>query len=697
MKLVLIEGPAKRDTIKKYLGSDYEVFATKGHFRDLPVKTLGVDVNKNYTPTYVITKEKEELVKQIKQKYAKADAVYLATDPDREGEAISWHLAYVLDLPKDAPVRIEFNEISKTAIQHAIENPRTLNYNLIDAQQARRVLDRLMGYKLSPLLSQKIKSKLSAGRVQSVTLKLIVDREKKIQSFVPEEYWNFSAMLSKEGYKTAFKSDLTEYQGKKIKLQNKQQVDKVLTDLDGADFVVDNVKESTVTQKAPAPYITSTLQQDAVEKLKMSLSAYTRCAQDLYEGIEIAGEGKYALVTYIRTDSTRVSAGAQEMAKKYILDNFGTQYMPAKFNVHESKKSAQDAHEAIRPITLQFTPEYLKGKIENKYLQLYTLVFNRFLASQMTNAQYDSMTVDISAKEYKFRSSGRALKFDGFTRVYKPMDEEKGGINLPKLAVGDKLTKQELKYEQKFTKPPVRYTESTIVKEMEDKGIGRPATYAATVTTIASRDYTKKDGKYIVPTELGIKVTEFLENYFENLMNVKFTAEMEEKLDEIELGGKDWHSLIDTFYQDFRVQLDNAYEKSALVKKEVEVSDVICDKCGANMVYRESKYGKFLACPNYPKCKNTLNIEKEHKVTEKGVCPECGKQVSEKFSKTGKTFFGCDGYPECRYMSWDLPIGKCDKCGGHLFKHFTQSAIKTYCDNKQCGYVSVEKKENEEN
>lgn len=689
MKLVLIEGPAKRETIKKYLGSDFEVFATKGHIRDLPVKTLGVDVQKNYDPTYEIIQGKEDLVKQLKQKASKAEKIYLATDPDREGEAISWHLSTILGLDKDAPVRVEFNELSKNAVQGGINSPRALNYNLIDAQQARRVLDRLMGYKLSPLLSQKIRSKLSAGRVQSVVLKLVVDREKKIQSFVPEEYWDVNALLNKVNDNLIFKADLSTYQSKKIKIENSDQMQKVVADLKNANYVVSDVKESVVYSKSPAPYITSTLQQDAINKLKMSLSAYTKCAQDLYEGIEIQGEGKTALITYIRTDSTRVAVGAQEMAKQFILSNFGPKYAPAKYNVYETKKGAQDAHEAIRPITLQYTPESLKNRIESRYLQLYTLVFNRFLASQMTNAQFDSLTVDISANDYSFRASGKALKFDGFLKVYKQIEDEKSGINIPNLVKGEVLNLSEFKYEQKFTKPPVRYTDATLVKEMEDKGIGRPATYAATVLTISNREYTTKDGKYILPTELGVKVVEFLEGYFENLMNVKFTADMEEKLDDIELGGKNWKEIIDKFYGDFTIQLDNAYQKSQLMKKEVEVSDVVCEKCGAKMVYREGKFGRFLACPNYPKCKNTMRIESEHTVKEKGICPKCGGTVSEKFSKKGKTFFGCDNYPKCDYVSWDLPIGKCPKCNSTLLKSFSGKKERIYCENKDCDYKKI--------
>lgn len=694
MKLVLIEGPAKRDTIKKYLGADYEVFATKGHIRDLPVSRMGVDIEHNFEPTYEILSDKKEIVNQLKEKAKRADQIFLATDPDREGEAISWHLANILGLDFNSKVRVAFNELSKKAVTEGLANPRTLNMNLIDAQQARRVLDRLMGYKLSPLLSKKIKSKLSAGRVQSVTLKLIVDQEKKIRNFVKEEYWTLTALLKKAKTNAEFESSLYGYNGKKIEVKNKEQMDKIVSQINGSKFEVKDVKKSVVFSKAPAPYITSTLQQDAVNKLKMTLKSYTKCAQDLYEGIEIANEGKIALVTYIRTDSTRVAVAAQYMAKDFIMANFGDKYVPAKFNEYKAKKSAQDAHEAIRPISLEYTPQNLKGKIDETHLKLYTLVFNRFLASQMTDAQYDALAVELFANNYNFKSTGRTVKFDGFTRVYKHYTEDESkSSNIPPLEVGELLDLISLNPEQKFTKPPQRFTEATLVKEMEDKGIGRPATYAATVMTLLNREYVEKQVKALVPTELGEKVTEFLENFFENLMNVKFTAQMEQKLDEIELGGKNWKEIINEFYGDFNQQLNNAYEKSAGIKKEVQVSDVVCDKCGALMVYRESKYGKFLACPNFPKCKNTKSLEKkpDQQNSEKGFCPLCHHTVSAKFSKKGKLFYGCDNYPNCKFMSWNLPLAEyCPKCGKELYKKTGAKKTTIYCEDKSCGYIKPE-------
>ena len=512
MKLVFIEGPGKKPTIEKYLGSDYVVFPTKGHVRDLPAKSFAIDLNNNFEPTYEIIPEKKAIVTELKKKAANAEAIYLATDPDREGEAIAWHLATILELDKDAMVRTAFNEISKKAIMESISNPKPLNYDLINAQQGRRVLDRIMGYQLSPLLSKKIQGKLSAGRVQSVTLKLIVDREEAIKNFVPEEYWNVHAELKKGDQK--FKAELVQFQGKKIEVSNKETVDGILNEIENAEYKVESVKRQIAYSKPPAPYITSSLQQDAIRKLNMTLNSYTKCAQSLYEGVMIEGEGKTALVTYIRTDSTRVSTDAQFMAREYILDKYGKEYHPGKFNEFNTKQTAQDAHEAIRPINLKYTPEYLKGKVEDQYLKLYTLVFNRFIASQMSFAQYDSLTVDVVANNYKFRSSGKALIFDGYTRVVKPQEEDKNGINIPDLTEGEVVIKEKILTEQKFTKPPVRYTEDTINKEMEVQGIGRPATYAATIMTLYYREYIKKDKKSIVPTELGVQVTKYSSKYF---------------------------------------------------------------------------------------------------------------------------------------------------------------------------------------
>ena len=690
MKLVFIEGPGKKATIEKYLGKDYEVFPTKGHIRDLPVKGFAIDINNNFEPTYEIKPEKRAMVNDLKKKAKDADAIYLATDPDREGEAIAWHLATVLGLDKDALVRTSFNEISKKAIQDSIADPKPLNYDLINAQQGRRVLDRILGYKLSPLLSKKIQGNLSAGRVQSVTLRLIVDREEAINSFVPEEYWNVHAELSSN--KEKFKSELIQFNDKKIELKTKEQTDAVLEELNGAKYTVTSVKRQVSISKAPAPYITSTLQQDAIKKLKMTLNSYSKCAQSLYEGVVIAGEGKTALVTYIRTDSTRISDDAKFMARDYILENYGKEYHPGKFNEYASKEGAQDAHEAIRPINLKYTPEYLQGKIDEQYLKLYTLVFKRFLASQMSVAKYDSLTVDIVANNYKFRSSGKAMIFDGYTKVYKDNDDDKNEINIPALTEGQVVECDKLISEQKFTKPPVRFTEDSIIKEMEVQGIGRPATYAATIMTLFSRNYVKNEKKSIVPTELGIQVTKYLEEYFADIMDIKFTAAMEKRLDEIELGKEKWQDIVSQFYTGFRENLDNASKELGVVltKSEPVPSDIKCDKCGANMVYRDGKFGKFLACSNFPKCKFTKNINQTtNLIGEKGVCPKCGGVVSAKLNKKGKMFFGCDNYPKCDYAFWDLPISEtCPQCGNNLFKKFNNNGeSRIVCDNKGCNYV----------
>lgn len=688
MKVVFIEGPGKKDTIKKYLGSEYLVIPTKGHIRDLPAKSFAIDIDNNYEPTYEIIPEKKAIVADLKKKAKDAEAIYLATDPDREGEAIAWHLATILDLDKDALVRTAFNEISKKAVQASIANPQPINYDLVNAQQGRRVLDRIMGYKLSPLLSKKIHGKLSAGRVQSVTLKLVVDREKAIQNFVPVEYWNVTAELSKDNSK--FKSELVHYQDKKIEIPNKEAVDKILIDIENAEYEVKSVKRQIAYSKPPAPYITSSLQQDAISKLKMTLNAYTKCAQSLYEGVMIAGEGKTALVTYIRTDSTRVSLDAQFMAKDYILDTYGEQYAPKKFHEYSSKESAQDAHEAIRPINLKYTPEYLKGKIDEQYLKLYTLIFNRFVASQMNYAQYDSLTVDIVANDYKFRSSGKALIFDGYTKLLKPQEEDKG-INIPDLVEGEIVIKNKINTEQKFTKPPVRFTEASLIKEMEVQGIGRPATYAATVMTLFNRDYIKTEKKALVPTELGVQVTEYLEEYFKDVMNIKFTADMEKQLDDVELGKIKWEDIVDVFYKEFKEHLDYAGKQMGVtIKSEPIPSDIKCDKCGSMMVYRDGKFGKFLACSNFPQCKNTRNINQPtNNITDTGLCPKCKGVVSAKYSKRGKLFFGCDNYPKCDYISWDLPIPyACPKCNAQLYKKYSaKGQVSIICNNKGCTYV----------
>ncbi len=734
MKLVIIEGIGKKETVEKYLGKGYKVFATKGHIRDLPTKTLAVNVKNNYEPKYEIIPDKKDTVKSMIDAAAKADGVLLATDPDREGEAISWHVANILNIPVTDKVRIEFNEISKKAIQNALEHPRAIDVNLVDAQQARRVLDRLVGYKLSPVLCKKIQGKLSAGRVQSVTLRLIVEREREIRAFKPEEYWNFASILKSGNEK--IKANLALRNKKKFRPSSAAEVEEVIADLDGRTYTVSSVKRSVTKSKPPAPFITSTMQQDALNKLGMSLSQTTLAAQNLYEGVDIPGEGKVALITYIRTDSTRVSADAMNEAKAFIEANFGGDYVPARPNVYASKKNAQDAHEAIRPITLSRTPDSLKDVLSKNNYRLYKLVYERFLASQMSEATYNSLTVDITCDKYGFKVNGKTPLFKGYTAVYSDYVESKDETvedRLPDLKEGEILRFVEYKYEQKFTKPPQRYTEASIVKTMEEKGIGRPATYTPTVTLLLNREYTEKDGKFIKATELGEKVTDMLVKYFPEIMDVTFTAGMESKLDEIEEGGKVWQQVVDEFYDGFEDKIAMALGDSFSLKAQPVVSDVICDKCGATMLIKSGRYGKFLACPNYPRCKNTVALDKDERPIEQterasdvvcelcgktmivkqgkfgpflacpgypkckniknlekdeslGSCPICGKPM-KRLGRGKSVFYGCSGYPDCKFAStYKITQDKCPNCGGYTVEKTYKDGVYHCCASKECGY-----------
>ena len=695
MKLVVIEGPGKRATIKKYLGKDYEVFATVGHVRDLPVHGFGVDVNNNYNPKYEILPDKKEVVKSLKETASKADTILLATDPDREGEAISWHVANVLGLNPNDHVRIEFNEISKNAVQKAIQSPRAIDLRLVDAQQARRVLDRIVGYKLSPILCRKIQPKLSAGRVQSVTLKLVVDREREIQNFKPEEWWSIVATLKKlEGSTKTFKATLFSKAGKKIKISNATQKDALLSEIEGQEWHISNIKKNITYSHAPAPYITSSMQQDALNKLGMNLKRTTRAAQDLYEGVEIAGHGKTALITYIRTDSVRVSPEAMAMAKDYILSKFGKEYYPGTPNVYKSKKSAQDAHEAIRPIYIDITPESVKSSLSEDNYKLYKLVYERFLASQMSDATYDSVSVDVSVKDYIFRATGKTPVFLGYTILYqdyvaKDKDaEEDDQAHIPPLSEGEIVQNKGIKADQKFTKPPARYTEASLVKTMEEKGIGRPATYTPTITVLFNRKYVVSEKKFIKPTELGFAVTDMLVSHFPDIMNIGFTADMESDLDKIADGEKQWQQVIDNFYQDFKKEMEAAGEA---LRGEVEETDEICEKCGSPMVIRTGRYGKFLACSNFPKCKNIKNIADENNASQEveetsEICPECGHKLVIRPGKYGK-FFACSNYPTCTYkrnMKGSAPVETdivCDKCGHKMLERTSKYGKFLACSN----------------
>ncbi len=747
MKLVVIEGIGKKETVEKYLGPGYRVFATKGHVRDLPAKTLAVNVKKDFEPKYVIMDDKKDVVEQLKAAVSKADEVLLATDPDREGEAISWHVANILGIPEDSPVRIEFNEISKKAVQNALKNPRAIDINLVDAQQARRVLDRLVGYKLSPVLCKKIQNKLSAGRVQSVTLRLVVEREREILNFKPEEYWPFFSVLKNQSG-SKIKAALATRNKQKFKIPNEQTLKEVISELDGKEYEVVNVKKSVTKSKPPAPFITSSMQQDALNKLGMSLKQTSSAAQSLYEGVDLPGEGKVALITYIRTDSTRVSDDAIKEARSYISEKFGEKFIPAKPNIYASKKSAQDAHEAIRPISLSRTPESIKNAVNKYHYKLYKLIYERFMASQMSEATYNSLSVDITAGNYGFKVTGKSPLFAGYTAVYNMYtdeskeDEEESG-KLPDLHEGEKLGFCEYKYEQKFTKPPARFTEASLVKTMEEKGIGRPATYTPTVTLLNARNYTEHEGKYIRPTQLGMDVTDMLIKYFPDIMDVKFTAGMEKRLDEIEEGGVIWQRVVGDFYNGFEEKISEALGDTFSLKAPDEKTDfpcptcgtlmvvkngrfgkflacpnypkcrttlpydeetgkpatqtettneesnVKCEKCGRTMVLKQGKYGPFLACPGYPECKNIVNIDKNGEAQEKvesAPCPQCGKPLKQ-INSRGSVFYGCTGYPECRFTA-NAPLaeGKCPDCGSHLLIRKYKDGVYHVCASKTCKY-----------
>ena len=687
MKLVIIEGPGKRDTIKKYLGAGYEVVATKGHVRDLPTKTFGVNLT-DFEPEYEIMADKKDVIKQLKEKAKNAEEILLATDPDREGEAISWHIANILSLDENQKCRVIINEISKDSVQKAITEPRKINLDLVNAQQARRILDRLVGYKLSPIVSKKIKPKLSAGRVQSVALKLVVDREEEITNFKPQEYWNISAILHKNKHTSDFKANLITFKGKKDKPSNKQEADEVVENLQGASYVVKSIKKTKTKSKPQPPFTTSTMQQDALNKLGMSLKKTSSCAQSLYEGVELGSEGKVALITYIRSDSTRVSEQAQNSARQHILSEYGKDYVPAKPNSYAQKQKTQDAHEAIRPISLDYKPEHVKQYLSPDNYKLYKLIYERFLASQMTDAIYNNVIIDIQANDCLFKSQGKTLDFAGYTAVYSNYVEENNNDDnqdnpkMPKLDENELLVLGKLLSEQKFTKPPVRYTEASLVKAMEEKGIGRPATYAPTITVLASRTYTEKEGKYLKPTELGTSVVKYLEEFFESVINVKFTADMENKLDEIADNHEEWKKVISKFWNFFKNLLAKADKSSVSYKKEAVATDILCDKCGHHMVIREGRYGEFLGCSNFPACKNIMSIPKEEKM--EGTCPECGKPTTLRKSKRGKEYYSCSGYPDCKFMSWDKPTGqKCQACHeGYLIEKKNEIRC-SHCDFKQ--------------
>ena len=698
MKLLIIESIGKVDTIKKFLGKDWEVFATGGHIRDLPEKNLGIDIKNNFEPNYENRPDKLNIIKRLQEKAQKAEEIYIATDPDREGEAIGWHVSTILGLDKKQKNRVEFNSITKEVVLSEIAKPRCLDEDMFNAQQARRVLDRLVGYKISPIICKKIASRLSAGRVQSAALKIVVDREREIENFVPEEYWTLNAKLEKEGQKPEFKALLNTITNKKIKLKNKDMMTRVIDHIKDGQWLVKNVKKTVTKSHAPAPFTTSSMQQDAINKLGMSLKQVTACAQELYEGVELGNEGKVALVTYIRTDSVRVSDEARVNAKKWIIDKFGAEYYPAKPNIYKSKgENVQDAHEAIRPAHFERTPESVKQYLSPANYKLYKLIFERFFASQMAEATYNSVVCEIECNDCQFKVTGKTPKFAGYTAIYqdfkKQDEEEPSEAKLPELKENDSLKLLELLPEQKFTKPLPRFTESTLIKAMEENGIGRPATYTPTITILSTRKYVEKEGKALKPTKLGCDVTDLLQKYFANIINVDFTAQMEDELDKIASHNQEWHTLIANFYEKFLPKLKIASgDTSVFIEKEsARVSDVKCDKCGAMMVIKEGRYGEFLACPNYPKCKNIKSITAPSKIVAK--CPKCGKNVLEKKSKKGKIFYACEDV-DCKFISWDKPLQeKCPKCDCYMVMHETKNNIIKKCSNESCDYLVVTKKQ----
>ncbi len=683
--LVIVESPAKAKTIKQYLGKSYNVIASMGHVRDLPKSQLGIDIENGFEPKYITIRGKGDLLSKLKKDAKTAKKVYLATDPDREGEAISWHLAQLLEIDEASKCRITFNEITKNAVTQAIKEPRAIDIDLVNSQQARRVLDRIVGYKISPILWRKVKKGLSAGRVQSVATRMIVDREREIEGFIPEEFWTIGAVLS-NSEKDRFEASLISKNGKKIKPSSETEASKIKEELKGEAFIVDDIKTGEKKKNPSPPFTTSTLQQEASRKLNYTVKKTMVAAQRLYEGVQIAGHGTIGLITYMRTDSLRISADALADARNLIRSKYGDSLLPEKANVYKTKNSAQDAHEAIRPTYVSITPADVKDQLPSDMYKVYKLIWERFVASQMKPAIYETATVDILAGNYGFRETGSKLVFKGYMSVYvEGRDDdinEKDNI-LPPLTKGEKLELIELKNEQHFTQPPQRYTEATLIKALEEKGIGRPSTYAPTITTITTRGYVSKDKKQLLPTELGTVVTDILVEHFPDIAGAEFTADMEKRLDEIENSNINWVDILSDFYGPFSENIKKADEAIGKVKIADEESDVICDKCGRKMVYKMGRFGKFLACPGFPECRNAKPIVKETGVD----CPKCGSKILEKKSKTGKVYYGCENNPKCDFMSWDAPVKgeKCPDCGGILVKKKGKKS-SICCINPECGY-----------
>lgn len=692
-KLVIVESPAKAKTIGKYLGRGYKVTASMGHVRDLPASTLGIDVENGYTPKYITIKGKQKLVKELKAEAKKCDGVLLATDPDREGEAISWHLANILGLDPSAPNRVTFDEITKKGVKEGIAHPRAINIDLFNAQQARRELDRLVGYKLSPFLWKKVRRGLSAGRVQSVAVRLIRDRELEIENFKPDEYWNIDALLNPQGEKGEFTARLAATaDGKKLTVTNKQQADGILAALDGRDYTITKIEKGKRRRQPSPPFITSTLQQDASRAFGFSATRTMRAAQTLYEGVDIAGHGTVGLITYMRTDSLRIAAEAQAAAKTFIAERWGDNYVckTARKWKSRSATAAQDAHEAIRPSMPELTPDEVEQSISGDTAKLYRLIWSRFMASQMADCIQDTVSASITAGDYLFRASGFRVSFDGFTALYEEStdDAKKKETALPPLEEGQTLKLKKLTADQKFTQPPPLYTEATLIHALEENGIGRPSTYAPIITTIVDRGYVEKDQKKLKTTPLGQAVNTVMMEQFPDIVNVKFSADMEKKLDVVEAGQADWVKTIDDFYQGFEKSLEQA-EKN-MEGKRIKVEDIptdeICEKCGRPMVIKSGRYGKFVACSGFPECRNAHPLVKD----TGGLCPLDGGHMLVRKSAKGRVYYGCSNYPKCNYMTWDEPVPeKCPQCGSTLFKKKGQ----LYCAKEGCGFVkAIEKK-----
>lgn len=676
--LVIVESPSKAKTIGKYLGANYKVIASVGHVRDLPKSKLGIDIEQDFEPQYIPIRGKGDIIKELRKEAKKASKVYLATDPDREGEAISWHLAFLLGIDLDTPCRIVFNEITKSTIKDAIKHPRKIDISLVDAQQARRVLDRLVGYQISPLLWRKIRKGLSAGRVQSAALKIICDREKEIRSFDPKEYWTVTAEF-KKGRK--FTAKLTEYKHKKLIVENELRNNEIIAELKQGSFSVASLTRKERSKKPWAPFTTSSMQQEASTKLNFNTKKTMMVAQQLYEGVDVKGIGSIGLITYLRTDSVRISNEARAAAAEFITEHYGKEYLGNNIYTNK-KKDIQDAHEAIRPSNISLTPEDIKESLTTEQYKLYRLIWCRFMASQMTAAKFDNLQVEIENGDYTFRTTGSKLLFDGYQRVYKTgADEEKDRI-LPAVEEGEKLENTDIKGEQNFTQPPSRYTEASLVKELEEKNIGRPSTYAPIVATLSERKYVTREKKSLVPTELGFLVTGLMEEYFREIVDVNFTADMEDKLDDVEIEKLEWKTVIRDFYGPFAKELAAADEAIEKVEIEDQPTGETCELCGKPMVLKMGRFGEFIACSGYPECKNTKPIVKSTGVS----CPKCGKDIVARKSKRGKLFYGCSGYPDCDQSFWYKPVNKkCPKCESLLVEKKTKTTSLA-CSNAECDY-----------